>query len=57
MTIFVVICALFSLPNFPRTTTWLTPEERELAIWRVEEERDEDHRSVSWGFKLALKDV
>jgi hypothetical protein len=37
----------------------LTPEERELAIWRLEEdagERDEDKRSVLWGLKLALKD-
>jgi hypothetical protein len=59
MTIFVSICALFILPNFPRTTKWLTPEERELAIWRLAEdagEEDEDHRSVFWGLKLALKD-
>jgi sugar phosphate permease len=26
------ICA-FVLPNFPRTTTWLTDEERTLAVW------------------------
>ena len=60
MTIFVAICAFFILPNFPRTTTWLTPEERELAVWRLEEdagEADEDQRSVFWGFKLAVKDI
>jgi MFS family permease len=56
----VAICAFFILPNFPRTTSWLTPEERELAIWRLEEdagEADEDKRSVFWGCKLALKDI
>lgn len=60
MTVFVAICAFFILPNFPKTTGWLTPEERELAIWRLEEdagEVDEDHRSVLWGFKLAIRDI
>lgn len=60
MTVFVAICAYFILPNFPRTTKWLTPEERELAVWRLAEdagEHDEDSRSVFWGFKLALKDI
>jgi hypothetical protein len=57
--VFFAICAFFILPDFPGTTTWLSPEERELAIWRLEEdagERDEDKRSVFWGLKLALKD-
>ena len=56
----MAICAFFILPNFPRTTSWLTPEEKELAVWRLEEdagEADEDHRSVFWGFKLAVKDI
>jgi MFS family permease len=60
MTVFVAICAYFILPNFPRTTKWLTPEERELAVWRLAEdagESDDDHRSVLWGFRLAVKDV
>jgi hypothetical protein len=60
MTVFVALCAYFILPNFPRTTKWLTPEERELAVWRLAEdagESDDDHRSVLWGFKLAIKDV
>jgi len=59
MTVFFALCAFFILPDFPRTTPWLSPKERELAIWRLEEDagdRDEDHRSVLWGLKLALKD-
>ncbi|KAG2159178.1 major facilitator superfamily domain-containing protein [Suillus bovinus] len=35
MTIVVAICAMFLLPNFPHNTTWLTPEERSLAISRL----------------------
>ena len=34
ITIFVAFCAYLALPNFPRTTTWLTEEERQLAVWR-----------------------
>jgi len=55
--------AYFVLPNFPRTTTWLTTEERELAIWRLEEDIGEDdwvdshHQSFQVGLKLAFTDV
>lgn len=35
ITIFIAMCSYFILPNFPRTTTWLTEEERQLAIWLV----------------------
>ncbi|KAG2055550.1 MFS general substrate transporter [Suillus hirtellus] len=35
MTIIVAICAFFILPNSPHNTTWLTPEERSLAITRL----------------------
>jgi hypothetical protein len=35
-TIAVAICAMFILPNFPHNTRWLTPEERSLAISRLE---------------------
>lgn len=35
MTVIVAICAFFILPNFPHNTTWLTPEERSLAITRL----------------------
>jgi hypothetical protein len=59
MTVAVAIASFFILPDFPGTTNWLTPEERELAVWRLAEdadEVDEDKRSVFWGFKLALED-
>lgn len=32
-TIAVAIACMFVLPNFPRTTKWLTEEERTLAAW------------------------
>ncbi|KAG1882973.1 major facilitator superfamily domain-containing protein [Suillus subluteus] len=38
ITILVAICAIFVLPDFPHNTRWLTPEERALAISRLEED-------------------
>jgi MFS family permease len=38
MTILVAVCAIFVLPDFPHNTRWLTPEERTLAISRLEED-------------------
>ncbi|KUJ11861.1 pantothenate transporter liz1 [Mollisia scopiformis] len=61
-----VVVAMFSfliLPNFPRTTSWLTEEERQLAIWRLEEDIGEDdwidaqHQSFFQGAKLAFSDI
>ncbi|KAG0697642.1 major facilitator superfamily domain-containing protein [Suillus ampliporus] len=40
ITIFVAICAIFILPDFPHNTRWLTPEERALAISRLAEDGD-----------------
>lgn len=63
MTVGVAAGAYFVLPNFPRTTSWLTPEERALAIWGLEEDIDEDdwvdsqHQSFLHGFKLAAADI
>jgi hypothetical protein len=34
-TVVIAFACYFVLPNFPRTTTWLTDEERMLAIWYV----------------------
>jgi hypothetical protein len=34
-TVVVAIACYFVLPNFPRTTKWLTDEERTLATWYV----------------------
>jgi len=38
LTIFIAVCAIFILPDFPTTTRWLTPEERALALRRMEED-------------------
>ena len=63
ITIFIALCSYFILPNFPRTTSWLTDEERQLAIWRLEEDIGEDdwldskHQSFKHGLKLAFSDI
>jgi len=58
------INACSSLPaNFPRTTSWLTEEERQLASYRLLEDVGEDdwtsseEQSFFYGLKLALLDV
>ncbi|KAF9482432.1 MFS general substrate transporter [Pholiota conissans] len=38
LTIAVAVAAIFILPDFPMTTTWLTPQERALAVRRMEED-------------------
>lgn len=63
ITIAIALLSFFILPNFPRTTTWLTDEERELAVWRLEEDvgaddwLDREHQSFKVGLKLAFGDV
>ncbi|KAK0116909.1 hypothetical protein ONS96_012755 [Cadophora gregata f. sp. sojae] len=63
VTIGIAIAAFWVLPNFPRTTSWLTDEERQLAIWRLEEDIGEDdwldseHQSFLVGLKLAFSDI
>ncbi|KAF2763779.1 MFS transporter, partial [Teratosphaeria nubilosa] len=63
ITIFVAICALFIMPNFPRTTKWLSEEERELAVWRLQEDigvddwTSSDEQSFWHGMVLAFKDI
>ena len=63
ITIFFAFCAYFVLPNFPRTTSWLTEEERQLAVWRLEEDIGEDdwvgstQQTFLHGFKLAVQDI
>ena len=63
ITIAIAIGAFFVLPNFPRTTKWLSEEERQLAAWRLDEDIGEDdwvdseHQSLSHGLVLAVKDV
>ena len=63
ITIFLAFCAYFVLPNFPRTTSWLTENERQLAVWRLDEDIGEDdwidsqHQTFLHGFKLAVQDI
>ncbi|KAF7301648.1 FCP1-like proteiny domain-containing protein [Mycena indigotica] len=38
LTVFIAIIAIFVLPDFPTTSKWLSPEERELALLRLEED-------------------
>lgn len=62
ITVVVAFIALPILPNFPRTTKWLTEEERALAIWRLEEDVGQDdwtegEQSMTEGAKLAFTDV
>ncbi|KAI2605834.1 major facilitator superfamily domain-containing protein [Hypoxylon fragiforme] len=63
ITIGISFIAFFILPNFPRTTSWLTEEEKALAIWRLEEDIGEDdwidseHQSLWQGARLAFTDV
>ncbi|KAG2365500.1 major facilitator superfamily domain-containing protein [Suillus spraguei] len=61
ITIFVAICALFILPDFPHNTKFFTPEERALAISRLAEDHyggaDELGKQTSMqGLRDALSD-
>jgi MFS family permease len=63
ITVVIAFASYFVLPNFPRTTKWLTAEERALAIWRLEEDIGEDdwvdskHQTFIHGAKLAFSDI
>ncbi|OJA14669.1 hypothetical protein AZE42_02413 [Rhizopogon vesiculosus] len=64
MTVFVAICAIFILPDFPATSSgWLTVEEQALAQLRMEEdvgvgneEEMEGFKAGESGLKQALSD-
>lgn len=53
--------AVFIIPDFPRTTTWLTETEKQLAVWRLDEDIGEDdwidskQQTFFHGAKLAVK--
>jgi hypothetical protein len=57
----VAFIAMFLLPNLPRTTKWLSEQERELAAWRLEADIGEDdwvdskQQSAIYGLKLAIQ--
>lgn len=59
----IAFTAYFILPNFPRTTRWLTEEERQLAVYRLQEDIGEDdltpaeQQTFFHGLKLALLDI
>jgi sugar phosphate permease len=63
MTVVIALISFFILPDFPRTTTWLTEEERALAIWRLEEDVGEDDwvdskaQTFKEGARLAFSDI
>ncbi|KAL8665385.1 MAG: hypothetical protein Q9202_002278 [Teloschistes flavicans] len=63
ITIVIAFIAIFILPNFPRTTSWLTEEERQLAVWRLDEDIGEDdwtgsqNQTFFHGMKLAFADI
>lgn len=63
ITVAVALAAYFILPDFPKTTSWLTEEETAMAAWRLEEDIGQDdwtnseEQTIWHGFKLALVDV
>lgn len=63
VTVVIAVAGYFILPNFPRTTTWLTENERQVAIWRLSEDAGEDDWTGSdkkpflQGAKLAFRDI
>lgn len=59
ITVFVALCSLAILPDWPSTTRWLTTTERAVAEWRLIRDAgqvDEDDERWSYGFKLTFKD-
>lgn len=63
ITIFLAFIAYFVLPNLPRTTSWLTENERQLAVWRLDEDIGEDdwidssQQTFFHGIMLAFQDI
>jgi MFS family permease len=63
ITVVIAVAAYFLLPDFPRTTRWLSDDEKELAVWRLDEDIGEDdwidsqHQSFWGGMKLAALDI
>ncbi|RYO78064.1 hypothetical protein DL766_001740 [Monosporascus sp. MC13-8B] len=63
ITIAIAFAAYWVLPNFPRTTSWLSEDEIALAVWRLEEDVGQDDWISSsdqtfWqGAKMAFADI
>lgn len=59
ITVFIAVCCIAVLPDWPSNTQWLTPAERAVAEWRLIKDAgqvDEDNDTWSYGFKMAFKD-
>lgn len=60
--VFIALFAFFILPDLPRTTSWLSEDEKDLAAWRLEEDIGQDdwvdskQQTFLHGAKLAAKD-
>ncbi|QSZ28666.1 hypothetical protein DSL72_003165 [Monilinia vaccinii-corymbosi] len=60
--VFIAFLAFFILPDLPRTTNWLSGDEKDLAAWRLEEDIGQDdwvdsnQQTFLHGAKLAVKD-
>lgn len=63
LTVAIALVTVVILPDFPRTTTWLSEEEKQLAIWRLDEDIGQDdwvgrkEQSFLEGIKLAAADI
>lgn len=59
----VATSSFFILPDLPRTTSFLSTEERELALWRIQKDIGEEsvledkHQSFLTGAIQAAKDI
>lgn len=63
ITIVVAFSSMVILPDFPRTTPWLSQHEKQLAVWRLEEDigaddwvDSEQQQSFLHGARLAFAD-
>lgn len=61
MTVFVAVVAVFVLPDYPATTKWLTPRERQLATMRLqapESQGEEEPHMGHWkAFLASISDL
>lgn len=59
VTVFVAICAVFVLPDYPHTTRSFTEEERAIATHRLQQvsrSKDTERGSLSGGLRMAATD-
>ncbi|KXH24975.1 major facilitator superfamily transporter [Colletotrichum salicis] len=57
-TVVFATAAASTIPDWPATTKWLTPEEKAIGVWRIIEDagKEEEEISTSAAFKLAAGD-